>query len=82
MPWIYEIGMEAFRQQMYGDKSKAKRSLEEFRKAARISGHPMFREFARNDKEMMFIGEELDMFFNEFEHRQELNLERLKSKGK
>jgi hypothetical protein len=82
MPWIYEVGMEAYRQQMYGDKSNAKRSLEEFKKAARISGHPMFREFARNDKEMMFIGEELDMFLSEFEHRQEINLERVKSKVK
>ena len=61
---------------------KAKRSLEEFKKAAQISGHPMFHEFARNDKELMFFGEELKMFLNEFEHRQESNLERVISKVK
>jgi hypothetical protein len=44
--------------------------------------HPFNREFARNDKELMFAGEELDMILNEIIHRQEVSLERLKAKEK
>jgi hypothetical protein len=79
MPWIYEVGMEAYRQQLMGNQPKAKRALQEFRKIARFSAHPMMREFVRNDKEMMFLGEELDMVLNELEHRLEFTLERTKS---
>jgi hypothetical protein len=80
MPWIYEVGMEAYRQNLFGEKAKARRSLEEFRQAARFSGHPMFREFARNDKELMFFGQEIDMFLSELEHRQEMGLNFRKAK--
>jgi hypothetical protein len=73
MPWIYEVGMEAYRQSLFGDNSAAKLSLQEFKQAARFSGHPMFREFVRNDKELMFFGQEIDMFLTEIEHRRELN---------
>jgi hypothetical protein len=72
--------MEAYRQNLFGEKAKARRSLEEFRQAARFSGHPMFREFARNDKELMFFGQEIDMFLSELEHRQEMGLNFRKAK--
>ena len=70
MPWIYEIGMEAYRQQIHGNSAAAKRAFQEFKSAVRSAHHPMMREFVR-DKELMYITEELDMFLNEFEHRQE-----------
>ena len=70
LPWIYEMGMEAFRQQLFGNKSKAKLALEAFRKATRISSHPSFRQFSINEKETMFVSDELDMFLNELEDRE------------
>ena len=82
LPWVYEVGMEAYRQQLYGDQSKAKLALQEFRKVARFTEHPMMRDFVRNDKEMIFIGDELDMVLSEIEHRQESTLERLRGKSK
>lgn len=82
MPWVYEVGMEAYRQQVHGDKSKAKLALQEFRKIARFTDHPMLRELVRNDKEMMFMGDELDIVLGEIEHRQEMKSERLKDKLK
>jgi hypothetical protein len=82
MPWIYEIGMEAYRQQLNGDKTKAKRALLEFKEAARLSDHPIFREFIRNDKEMFFIGDELEMFLSEFERREESMMSRSKASEK
>jgi hypothetical protein len=69
MPWIYEIGMEAYRQQLYGDLQKAKLSLKEFRNALRMSEHPMMRDLIRNDKEMFFMREELDMLLHELDRR-------------
>ncbi len=67
MPWVYEVGMEAYRQQLYGDLPKARRSLKEFRNAVRMSEHPLMREFVRNDKEMYFMREELDMLLRELD---------------
>ena len=82
MPWVYEVGMEAYRQQLYGDKTKAKRAMQEFKKVARFTDHPMMREFIRGDKEMMHFGDELEMVLSELEYRQEAKLEVAKAKQK
>lgn len=69
MPWVYEIGMEAYRQITFGEKSKGLIALKEFREAARLSGHPiMGREFMRGDKESMIMGEEVEHLLLDFEH--------------
>ena len=69
MPWVYEIGMEAYRQITFGEKNKGQIALKKFREAARLSGHPMAREFMRGDKESMLVGEEVEHLLLEFEHR-------------
>lgn len=69
MPWVYEVGMEAYRQQLYGDKVKSKRAMQEFRIAIRSADHPMMREFIRNDKEFHYMREEVEMLLNEFENQ-------------
>jgi hypothetical protein len=51
-------------------------------KRPRFLPFSMMRDFVRNDKESIFLGEELDMLFSEIEHRQESSLERLRGKTK
>jgi hypothetical protein len=67
MPWIHEIGMEAYRQRLYGDSASAQRSLQEIRSAVRLSSRPMTLEFFREDKEMYFMREELDILLHELD---------------
>ena len=69
MPWVYEIGMEAYRQLTFGDKTSGRLALKDFREAARFSGHPSARDFFRGDKESIFLGEEVEHMMQALQYR-------------
>lgn len=59
MPWVYEVGLEAYRQFRSGDFVSGRETLEQFRRLAEMSIHgPWGREFGRS-KDMYMMVEEL-----------------------
>jgi hypothetical protein len=60
VPWIYELGLETYRIVKEGDKKKALRALEEFRRLVDFTIHgPWMREMGRS-KEMFMLMEETE----------------------
>lgn len=75
MPWIYEIGMEAFRQNIYGDKQKGRSSLRQLRDSLREAfENPMYRELIRSEKEYSFLLEAIEQVLFILNQRYEAEL--------
>lgn len=69
MPWIYEIGLEAYRKINEGDLKSARESIDDFRKIIDYTLHSkMSHEFFMRDKSMMMFVEESFMYLEDLFH--------------
>jgi len=51
-PWLYELGLEAYRASKGGDVKRAKEAVRVFQRVAEFTAHgPMMEEFGVRDKE-------------------------------
>jgi len=65
MPWVYEIGVEAYRAAHSGSPSVARETFEEFRRIVEFSIHgPWAREFAGRSKDVYVLLEEIEPFLD------------------
>jgi hypothetical protein len=61
MPWVYELGVDAYRQLKHGKNAEALGAVAEFKKVLEFSLHgPMSREFLGRSKEMYILVEEIE----------------------
>lgn len=59
-PWIYEIGLETYKNlKSASSKLEKRKSLETFEKALEMIGHPMFREMFDDSKEKYMYSKDL-----------------------
>ena len=61
LPWVYEVGLDAYRELKNGYTPKAQQSVDEFKKMIEFMMHgPWGREISGRSKEMMFMMEEIE----------------------
>jgi hypothetical protein len=67
MPWIYEIGLETYRELKISKTKIEKRKLiETFERALEMVGHPMFREIYGKSEELYMFSKDIRMFIHRF----------------
>jgi hypothetical protein len=67
LPWLYEMGVELYRQSLGGDRATTRRSYRNFVNAAEfVSMGPFSRELSRSKRTRMVL-EELPMILRQFE---------------
>jgi hypothetical protein len=67
LPWLYEIGVEVYRQSLGGDRQAVRRSYRNFVNAAEFAAMgPFGREFSRSKRARMLL-EELPMMLRRFD---------------
>jgi len=61
MPWVYDLGLEAFRALRSDDAGKAREMVSEFRRLVELSLHgPWGRELFGRSKEFFMLREEIE----------------------
>lgn len=66
LPWLYELGLQAYKATSLGRPEHARPAVMRFARACElVSRHPMFREFFR-DRDVHMIMRDMDVFLNQF----------------
>lgn len=66
-PWIYEIGMETYRELKTSKSKQEKRKLiKNFEKALETTNHPMMREFYGKSEDMYMFSKDIRHFMHRY----------------
>ena len=61
MPWVYELGVDAYHSARRGNSAEFQRAISDFRRVVEFSIHgPMSRELIGRSKEMFMMMEEIE----------------------
>jgi len=66
VPWLYELGVEAYRDARGRNKERANRSMREFVRAADLIAHGPLSRLMRSNKDMYMLIRELPMILDTF----------------
>ncbi len=77
LPWVYELGMEAYRVARNGRPGEARQALQEFQHSVEMIAHGPGREFLGRNKEMFMLMEEMEPMIEQTMREMELRSDKL-----